>query len=404
MSFLDNIFNKNQKEIRSAETGSLLEYLEGNTQVSVNEDNVLQVSAIKNAVDLIAGTISTFEVNLYDKNGKKIEDNRTFLLNNEPNDFESASKYKKDIVKDMLLNGKSYTFIDKKGLSIEGLYYIKSSQVTRTDVIGKNGLIMDKRYNFTLNNVSLEKNSFNMLEVDYGKGILKENSNLLQTLIYINDFDNYLFKNAILPSGMLETDGRLTQETAKNLREQLERLYSGAKQFFRPMILEQGLKWKPINQKPNDLMLDKAKIEAVKEVERIFNLPYGIFNNTTNQSVVDQNTIFLNRTLSPILVALEDGLNKSLLLESEKKKGYYFRFDVSELLRLAPDKMLEYVVGLEKNCYVDHKTACILLDQEPYEKEQPQQTETSVPKDTVVDSESNVEEVQENKEDVKEIE
>ena len=359
------------EEVRNAETGTLLEYIEGMGSISVNEVNVMQIGGIKNAVELISGTVGVLPVSLYrEKNGKidKVEeDERLFLLNNEPNSFEKASNFKRDLVKDMLLYGKSYSFIDKKGLKVDSLHYIKSNQVTKTDVINKNGIIIDKRYNFTMNNISLEKNFYNIMEICFGNGVLHENNKILETLIYINDYDNYVFKNAVLPSGVLETEGRLTQEGAKNLKEQMEKLYSGARNFFRPMILEQGIKWKTIQQNPNDLMLDSAKDNAIKDIERIFNLPYGILNNSANASVNEQNLLYLQRTITPIIVALEDTFNQSLLLESEKKEGYYFRFDVSELLKMTLDKTIEYTVnGLTNGVYTINEARKI-MDLDPIE-------------------------------------
>ena len=41
---------------------------------------------------------------------------------------------------------------------------------------------------------------------------------------------------------------------------------------------------------------------------------------------------FLQYTLEPVITAFESALNKSLLLEEEKKKGYSFRFDRDSIL------------------------------------------------------------------------
>ena len=370
MGFLDNLFKQPQEEVRSAETGALLEFLENGNYVNVTEENALQVGGVKNAIELISGTVASLPINLYkEKNGKidRIEeDKRLFLLNSEPNEFDGAFNYKKNLVRDMLFNGKAYAYIEKAGIDCKALHYIKANQVTKTDIINKDGFIIDKRYNYTINNVSRETNFFNMLEIEYGKGILKENTKILETLIYINDYDNYVFKNAILPSGVLETEGKLTQEGAKNLKAQMERLYSGAKSFFRPIILEQGLKWKTIQQNPNDLMLDKAKDNGIKDIERMFNLPYGILNNNANASVNEQNLVFLQRTITPILVALEEAFNKNLLLESEKKKGYYFRFDVNELMKMTLDKTIAFAgQGLEKGIFTINEARKV-MDLDPF--------------------------------------
>ncbi|EEL90737.1 hypothetical protein bcere0030_53180 [Bacillus cereus AH1273] len=59
---------------------------------------------------------------------------------------------------------------------------------------------------------------------------------------------------------------------------------------------------------------------------------------------------FLKHTIAPILVALEQAFDRQLLTTREKKvKGYYFRFDVSELLRATEKERTEAIaLGLEK--------------------------------------------------------
>lgn len=366
------IFNKKKvEEVRMTDTSKLVAFINNENYVNLNEENVLQISSIRNAIEVISGTVASLPINLYkEKNGniKKIEkDDRLFLLNNEPSNFVQANAFKKDIIKDMLLCGKGYALLDKKGIKLDGLYNIKNSQMTVTDLVNNKGMITDKRYNFVLNNISCERNFFNILEVNYGKGILKENTEILATLMYISAYDNYIFKNAIMPSGVLETEGKLTEDVARGLKSQLENMYSGIKNFRKPMVLEQGLKWKSLNQNPNDLMLDKAKDNGTKEVERLFNLPYGFLNNSNNANVESQNLLFLQRTITPIIIALEEALNQSLLLESEKKQGFYFRFDVSELLKMTNDKLINFAtLGLEKGIFTINE-ARKMMDLDPIE-------------------------------------
>lgn len=369
MGFFNNIFNKQEIRQTETDTSSILELVNPTNSVNLNEKTVLEVAGVKNALDVICGTIASLPVYLYqEKNGeiKKIEnDNRDFLLNSEPSTFVQANKFKKDLIKDMLLNGKAYAMLDKKGLNIQGLYNVKNSQMTVTDIINNNGIITDKRYNFVLNTRSIEKNSYNVMEINYGEGILKENKEVLSTLLYISAYDNYIFKNAVLPSGVLETDGRLTEQGAKNIKGQIEKMYSGIRNYQKPLILEQGLKWKTTNQRPQDLMLDKAKDHATKDIEKLFNLPYGFLNNISNASIEGQNLLFLQRTITPVIVALEEGINRALLLESEKKNGYYFRFDVSEIMKMTNDKLIQYASQGITSGIMKINEARKILDLEP---------------------------------------
>lgn len=354
------LFNKKPtvEEVRMANFNDISKITEfvtnGTVGVTLTEENVMQIPSVKNAVDMISNTVSSLPIYLYEEKDGKIKkvnnDERLFILNNEPNAFSTSSKLKKDLTRDILLYGKGYSYIDRKGvIKTNGLHFVNARHMQVTDLVNKKGLIVDKEYNFVLNNVSKKENFINVLEVNYGKGAIHEGRILLETLIHQNKYNDYVFKNAILPNGVLETEGRLTKEGAQGLKAQLERMYSGVNNFFRPLVLEQGLKWKTISQKPNDLMLDKAQAQANSDVEKLFNLPSGMLmmKNNIATNVSQENLLYLQRTVTPILVAIEEALNKSLLLESEKRKGYFFRFDTSELMKCTLAEMIE--LGVKAN-------------------------------------------------------
>src|SRR5699024_3369389 len=103
--------------------------------------------------------------------------------------------------------------------------------------------------------------------------------------------------------------------------------------------------------KPNELDLTNVRKHTVSEIARIFNVPESMINSSLNKySSNEQNNIyFLQYCLAPIITSIESAFNKSLLLETEKNEGYFFRFDVSELLRTTEKEKIETVVkAMEK--------------------------------------------------------
>lgn len=64
---------------------------------------------------------------------------------------------------------------------------------------------------------------------------------------------------------------------------------------------------------------------------------------------LEQNNIdFIQKTFTPILSNIETAFNKALLLESEKKNGYFFVFDTSEISRGTTKEQYESLkVGLD---------------------------------------------------------
>ena len=95
---------KNRRNIESAVEGnySSLFTSRGNS-ISVDENNITEIPSVKNALDLITGSISNLPIYLYkeDNEGnveRQREDYREKLLNEECNSMECSSNLKKNMV------------------------------------------------------------------------------------------------------------------------------------------------------------------------------------------------------------------------------------------------------------------------------------------------------------------
>lgn len=63
----------------------------------------------------------------------------------------------------------------------------------------------------------------------------------------------------------------------------------------------------------------------------------------------------------PIITALEESFNKALLLENEKENNYFFRFDVSEILRATQKEMVDMLsTGIKSGLYTLNEARAII--------------------------------------------
>lgn len=92
--------------------------------------------------------------------------------------------------------------------------------------------------------------------------------------------------------------------------------------------------YKPVSLNPNELDLSTSKNSTLSDIARVFGIPESMLNADANKynSNEQNNLHFLQYTLEPVITAFESALNKSLLLEEEKKKGYSFKFDRDSIL------------------------------------------------------------------------
>ncbi|WP_434797586.1 phage portal protein [Terrisporobacter vanillatitrophus] len=367
---------KNRRNIESAVEGNYSSiFTSRGNSITVSENNITEIPSVKNALDLITGAVSNLPIYLYKENEdgsieRQREDYREKLLNEECNNMECSSNLKRNMTKDMLLHGISYSVQDKEYGDILGLYRIEPKQVQLNKLIDKKGFIKDLTVNYTLNGVYVEDLEIeDFLIIPYnskdglrGKGILSTNQDILGLMLSEIIYQNNVVSGGALPLGLLETDGKLSEITAKRLRESWENVYGGLKNSGKTVILEEGLKYKSLSLTPNDLGLLDSRKTHTELCEEIFNLPKGMLSNST----AIQNEAFLKFTLNPILSSIESALNKTLLLEEEKEEGYYFRFDVSELLKASFKEQVETISTATKNGLFTINEGRALLDMKPF--------------------------------------
>lgn len=371
------IFNryKNRKNIESAVEGYGSLFTSRGNSITVDENNITEIPSVKNALDLICGSVANLPIYLYKENEdgsieRQRDDYRERLLNEECNSIECSSNLKRNMTKDMLLHGVSYSLQDKEYGDILGLHRVEPKQVQLNKLIDRKGFIRDLTVNYTLNGVYVEDLEvedflivpFNSKDGLRGKGILSTNQDILSLMLSEIMYQNNIVSGGSLPLGILETDGRLSDITAKKLRESWESVYGGIRNSGKTVILEEGLKYKSLSLTPNDLGLLESRKVQTEMSEEIFNLPKGMLSSST----VIQNEEFLKFTLNPILSAIEGAINKTLLLEEEKEEGYYFRFDVAELLKASFKEQVETISTATKNGLMTINEGRQKLDMKPF--------------------------------------
>ena len=339
-----SLFNKKPNIEGRALNDSLIELFQNNT-VFINENSVLKIPVVSESINLIASSLAAMPIYLYQEKNGKIKrvsnDYRTFLLNDEPNEYGLSYDFKFNMVRDLLLYGKSYSYLYRTN-KIKQIYPINFKTITVKDIVNDLGIINNREIQYTLNSRTLCAENHNFLIVDSGnKGILNS-PQLLELLLLHSDTLANAMKNVARPSGILQSKGRLTRDAVERLRESWSRLYTGASNAGKTVILEEGLEYKELSMDLSKLSMDTTKSSLVEDVERLFLL----------DKVKNNDDLFLKRTLSGPIAAIENGINKALLLEKEKKQGYFFAFDTKELLKPSNIQQFEMYSGVLKDGFM----------------------------------------------------
>lgn len=321
---------------------------------SVDESTAQKVVALQSGIDLIGNAISTLPIYLYkrDKDGErvKVDDNRNFLLNACPSDTVVASNLKYNIIKNLILYGNSYIYINSDGLGkIKELVYLNSVTVDKVKL--PDGTVNFK-YSFTLNDkymtvqhhqlINIIKDNSNSSD-SKGKGILDKGMELLNIAKSENQYA-YSSLNGVNVKGYLAKDTKLSDEAKLNLKESWRNFYTGADKTATP-ILEEGLEFKQLNLKPAEIELLKSREFTIKQIATLLNIPFSylVDSSSSYNNSAEEALRFLKQTLNPFLRLIEENFNKYLLTEKEKKQGYFFEFRTDELLKVSIKEQIEYL-------------------------------------------------------------
>lgn len=332
----------------------------------ISEEQAMQIPAVSASANLISSAISKLPIYLYklDSEGDSEtvdDDYRLFLLNGEPNENQTSNALKKRIVMDYLFHGGSYVYVRKKARSneVKDLYRlpIEKVQIHRYEQLG-----FISSYKITLD--GQPENAIKTMDVacvlkdtDDGytpRGILDTGYKVLSTALSEINYSGSILKNGSLPLAVLKSETQLSDEALERVKSDFEQLYAGGENAGKTILLEEGLEYDTVSLKPNELELTESKKAALSDIARLFNIPESMINANANKynSNEENNIHFLQYTLEPIITNIEKALNKTMLLESEKKQGYYFKFDTSVILTVTEKEKAEIAQTLNSTSAV----------------------------------------------------
>lgn len=367
-SVIDGLMDDRRKRLNATTTNTnrLNTAIVGTSMGSsskISEEDALSISSVLAATDLISSTIARLPIKLYKKGTKneyiEVDDNRFFLLNREPNTTQSSITLKKRIILDYLLHGNSYVYPEWSRNDLVALHHIPVKYVQIEKYVNDklpfivDGVIKVRGFNshtveFTPDELMIIlKNSEDGLQ---SEGVLDLNYELLSLALAQQQYTSSLLQNGSLPLAILSTENKLTPQSLKNIKESWNATYKGGSNAGKTVVLEDGLQYKPVSLNPNELDLTSSKKGVLSDIARIFGIPESMINADANKynSNEQNNLHFLQYTLDPIITAIESALNRSLLLEDEKKKGFFFQFDRDSILATTEKEKFESTISAMK--------------------------------------------------------
>ena len=312
---------------------------------TISCEQALNIPAVAQCVNLISETVSMIPIKLYreetiDGKRKTVEipdDTRCTLLNEDTKDTLDGVQFKKALVRDYLLFGNAYAYINKQRNSVKSLHYVDCRNVT----VNQNFDPIFKDYNILVQGKTFKPfeflkilrstkdgafKPFEFLKIlrstkdgASGSGIVEENSELLKVAHTTLKFEQNLVSTGGNKKGFINAKNRLTREAIDALKTAWHNFYSNNKENV--IILNDGLTFQEASNTSVEMQLSQSKKSMNDSILDIFGVP----------KTWDWET-FIKTAIMPILVAIECALNRDLLLEKEKK-SFFFAFDTKEIIK-----------------------------------------------------------------------
>lgn len=287
--------------------------------------------------NVIGNTVANTKLRFYKKgrNGQFTEAYHPIsdLLCVTPDGDTTAFNFFHALSYDIVNNGVGYAEVVRDGDLITALHYISSTNVTRkpnrdysVQYINKFG-VRSKR----------EVKRDNMVAVysTKGIGIQKAHKDLFQLESYLNTFTKDFFEKGGTFSTVISFDQTLTAQQREDLRKSLYNLQGQAGNHGTMMLDFAQAKVDRLSAAPGEADTSEINRFVCESIARLYGVPaamVGLPANITFNNMENQNILFAQKTIMPLLESIRQEVVMKLLTQAERKR-WKVEFDTDHLLK-----------------------------------------------------------------------
>ena len=309
---------------------------------NVTEETAIQISTVYACVRVLAETIASLPLNVYESDGKggsRIAENHPleYLLHDAPNEEMTSFIWREQMMTQILLRGNSYSQIVRNGkTAIMSIYPLLSSNMTvdRDD----SGALTYKYQMADENTITLSPSEVLHIPGMGFDGIMGYSPiALMKTTLGLTlaaeEYGSKVFGNGATPAGVLTHPNRL--KDPEKLRNAWNAAYGGSANAGKIAILEEGMKFERISMPNSEAQFLETRKFQVSEICRIYRVPphmVGDLEHATFSNIEHQSISFAVHTIRPWLVRIEQSMNKALFSKNERGK-YFVKFNMDGLMR-----------------------------------------------------------------------
>lgn len=333
---------KNVVENNNITSEDFLSIIGGKSVGEVSKNNVLKNSSVIYAcINMIASTISTCEINMFEENGtgrKKVINEISYLLNVSPNELITSTQFWHTFITNLLIFGNGYALIDfKKGVPKK----ITLLDSAKTTVELSNGKYFVR--SMTCDNKSIYTQYENILHVaDVTSGDMIVGTSRIDSIMEKINLQrdamgkaSKSFKDGSQIKGILNVATDLSPEAKTKLKSAFNNVLNSDASGV--AVLSSGVEYQNVTSSVSNLV-DNEFINSIKlttsEIASIFGIPVPLLNDLSSTNYSNMQILWRNffANMQGLIAKIEEQCQLKLLSREERQK-YFFRLDTTSKLR-----------------------------------------------------------------------
>jgi HK97 family phage portal protein len=346
MSLISNLVVKNysladfDRDIKSFLTGRIT-----HSGVPVNEENALKYITVFSCVRVLAETLGCLPLAVYKERAgggqDKARDHPVYwLLHDEPNDEMTSQTFRETGMGHLALSGNCYAVISR---NLRG---------NVTDIYPLDWNKVEPKRNPDTRKIEYHVHDRGSVEVFPADQILHipglgydgirgySPIRMAQEAVGLGlaatEFAARFFGQGMNMGGVLEHPTKLSDEAYGRIKKSLEDEGSGLANSWRPLILEEGMKYARIPMPLTEAQFLENRKFTQAEICGLFRVPPHLIadlDRSTNNNIEQQSLEFTMYDMLPYFTRWEQAINRRLFTRKEREQGYYAQFNVKGLLR-----------------------------------------------------------------------
>jgi HK97 family phage portal protein len=305
----------------------------------VSRRSSLQMVAVYACQSLIGDAVASLPVDHYTTiSGRKEYFDRSPRWVKQPNMYQTSYEFWFRVVISLLSDGNAfiYTARNDRG-DIQNLYCLHPGNVQILD-----GPFGDNRYEVSDDKGNIQGQydgsqilhipAFTVPGVSRGLSPIDTAREAIGLGLTAEEFGSRFFEQGTTMAGVIEHPGAPRPDEAKLLRDMFRKTHAGVKNSHSVGVLTGGATFKPITLSPEQAQFLETRRFQKAEIALLYRVPAYLVDSSVSSTwgtgIEEQNKFFVDQTLMPWIVRIEQSVSTFLLPGLQ-----YIRFNVDARLR-----------------------------------------------------------------------